>query len=145
MTTSYENDIVAWANEQARLIRAGQLDQLDLMNIAEEIEDVGKSEKRELASRMAVLLTHLLKWQYQPSKQSNSWQRTIKEQRRSIELHLDDVPSLRNSLTNSKWLSGVYSDAVAKAIGETGVDTFPDVLSWSINDVLTEGWFPSEP
>ena len=145
MTTSYENDIVAWANEQARLIRAGQFDQLDLVNIAEEIEDVGKSEKRELASRMAVLLTHLLQWQYQPSKQSNSWQRTIKEQRRSIELHLDDVPSLRNSLANSKWLSGVYSDAVAKAIGETGVDTFPDALPWSIHDVLTEGWFPSVP
>jgi Domain of unknown function DUF29 len=145
MTTSYENDIVAWANEQARLIRAGQFDQLDLVNIAQEIEDVGKSEKRELASRMAVLLTHLFRWQYLPSRQSNSWQRTIKEQRRSIQLHLDDVPSLRNSLTNSKWLSGVYSDAVAKAIGETGVDTFPDALPWSIHDVLTEGWFPSEP
>ena len=143
MTTTYEGDIVAWANEQARLIRAGQLDRLDLMNIAEEIEDVGKSEKRELASRMAVLLTHLLKWHYQPSKQSRSWERTIKEQRRSIHLHLDDVPSLRKSLTNQNWLSGVYSDAVANAINETGEDYFPEALQRSIQDVLTEGWLPS--
>ena len=62
MTTTYETDIIAWANEQAAFIRAGKFDLLDIEHIAEEIEDVGKSEKRELASRMAVLLMHLLKW-----------------------------------------------------------------------------------
>jgi Domain of unknown function DUF29 len=55
------------------------------------------------------------------------------------------VPSLKGILTNEDWVSGVYSDAVAKAIDETGVDAFPELLQWSINDVLTEGWFPSEP
>ena len=63
--TRYEQDIVAWANEQATFVRNKQFDLLDLEHIAEEIEDVGKSEQRELASRMAVLLCHLLKWKYQ--------------------------------------------------------------------------------
>lgn len=73
MKTSYEADVVAWANEQAALLRAGRFDQLDLANIAEEIEDVGKSEKRELASRISVLLAHLLKWKYQPNLRSSSY------------------------------------------------------------------------
>ena len=88
MTTTYENDIIAWAKEQAYLLRSGKLSVLDIEHIAEEIEDVGKSEQRELASRMAVLLAHLLKWQYQPERQSGSWQRAIKEQRRAITLSL---------------------------------------------------------
>ena len=67
MSVAYKQDIVAWANEQAAYIRAGRFDMLDLENIAEEIEDVGKSEQRELESRMAVLIAHLLKWQYQPT------------------------------------------------------------------------------
>src|SRR5260364_115065 len=84
--TLYEQCIVAWANEQAEFIRSGQLDLLDRAHIADEIEDVGKSERRELANRMAVLLAHLLKWQFQPGRRGASWQRTIKEQRRAIAL-----------------------------------------------------------
>jgi len=89
MTMSpYDDDVAAWASEQAALMRAGRSDQLDLEHIAEEIEDVGKSERRELASRMAVLLAHLLEWKYQPERQSNSWCRTIKEQRRALGFHI---------------------------------------------------------
>ena len=84
MKTRYETDVVAWANEQAAFVRAGRLDMMDLENIAEEIEDVGKSEQREISSRMAVLLMHLLKWQYQPGRRGNSWARTIKIQRKSL-------------------------------------------------------------
>ena len=73
MSVAYEKDIVAWANEQASFIRAGRFDLLDLENIAEEIEDVGKSEQRELESRMAVLLAHLLKWEFQPERRGVSW------------------------------------------------------------------------
>lgn len=68
MGTSYEKDVVAWAKEQAALLRAGQFSALDIEHLAEEIEDVGKSEQRELANRMAVLLAHLLKWQCQPER-----------------------------------------------------------------------------
>ena len=84
MNTPYQKDIVAWANEQAAFIRMGKFDQLDLEHLAEEIEDVGKSEQRELESRMSVLFAHLLKWQYQPDRQDGSWTRTIKEQRKGV-------------------------------------------------------------
>jgi len=84
MSTEYVKDVVAWSQEQAALLRAGDFGALDLEHIAEEIEDVGKSEQRELASRMAVVLAHLLKWQFQPDRRGMSWQRTIKEQRRAI-------------------------------------------------------------
>ena len=74
MATTYEKDIVAWATEQAYLLRSGQLSAIDIEHIAEEIEDVGKSEQRELSSRMTVLLAHLLKWQFQPSHRCSSWE-----------------------------------------------------------------------
>lgn len=67
MKTSYDSDVIAWAQEQINLLRSGQFSRLDIEHIAEEIEDVGKSEQRELASRMAILLAHLLKWEYQPA------------------------------------------------------------------------------
>jgi hypothetical protein len=106
-TTRYEDDVAAWANEQAALIRAGRLDQLDLAHIAEEIEDVGKSERRELASRMALLLAHLLEWKYQPERQSNSRRRTIKEQRRALGFHLRQVPSLKPTLSDPDWQDAI--------------------------------------
>ncbi len=143
MTTRYETDIVAWANEQAEFIRNKQFHLLDLAHLAEEIEDVGKSEKRELASRMAVLLAHLLKWHYQPERQSNSWSRTIKTQRIQIALSLQETPSLRTSLTDESWQKRAWADAMDLATKETGLDTFPEVCPWSIADVLTEGWLPA--
>src|SRR5471032_3643024 len=95
MGTTYEEDVVAWASEQAALLRAGKLSSIDIEHIAEEIEDVGKSEQRELASRMAVLLAHLLKWQFQPSRRSKSWKFTIRTQRKEVAYVLDEAPSLR--------------------------------------------------
>ncbi|PMY01382.1 DUF29 domain-containing protein, partial [Pseudomonas sp. GW460-13] len=82
MGTAYEKDVVAWAGEQAALLRGGKLSAIDVRHIADEIEDVGKSEQRELASRMSVLLAHLLKWQFQPSRRSKSWQFNIRTQRK---------------------------------------------------------------
>ncbi len=86
MTTAirYEDDVVTWSTEQARLLREGRFDLLDIAHLAEEIEDVGKSEQRELANRMAVLLANLLKWQRQPTRRGASWQITIRNQRRGI-------------------------------------------------------------
>ena len=98
--TGYNHDVVLWAREQAALLRAGRLAELDIANIAEEIEDVGKAEQRELASRMAVLLMHLLKWAFQPGKRTRSWLLTIKEQRRGVLLALQDTPSLKTMLAN---------------------------------------------
>lgn len=141
-TISYEKDIIAWSNEQVRLIREGRLSELDLANIAEEIADVGKSEKRELVSRMAVLFAHLMKWQYQPEFRGASWARTIKEQRNGIQRALKKTPSLKSDLSDADWVAGAWSDAVALAASETKLDNFPESCPWAIEDVLKEGWLP---
>ncbi|MDD1618071.1 MAG: DUF29 domain-containing protein [Methylococcaceae bacterium] len=141
-TTRYETDIVAWANEQAQLVRAGQFELLDLEHIAEEIEDVGKSEQRELASRMTLLIAHLLKWQFQPERRGRSWQLTIRNQRKAIQLHLKQVPSLKSKLNDVEWMEIVWGDAVYQASIETGLDNFPEACPWSVNDILIDGWMP---
>lgn len=92
-TTSYEKDVLAWSCEQAELLRAGCWPELDMAYIADEIEDMGKSERRELASRAAVLLTHLLQWRFQPDRQVSNWERTIREQRRGIARCLKQAPA----------------------------------------------------
>ena len=145
MNTRYETDVVVWAAEQAQFIRTGRFDQLDLQHLAEEIEDVGKSEQRELASRMAVLLMHLLKWQFQPDRRSNSWAGTIRVQRRQLAIALQGTPSLRVSLNTPDWKELVWGDAVTAAAKETGLelDTFPDACPWLMDDVLQEGWLPA--
>lgn len=141
---SYESDVAAWANQQAALIRSRQFNLLDLEHLAEEIEDVSKSEQRELAHRMAVLLMHLLKWEFQPLRRGNSWLRTIRDQRDDIKDHLDDVPSLRPKISDEKWIRSAYRSAVAKAAKETNIDAdkFPETCPWSMVDVLTDGWLP---
>lgn len=144
MNTRYETDVVAWAYEQAALIRAGRFDQLDLKHIAEEIEDVGKSEQRELASRMSVLLMHLLKWQFQPQKRAMSWTLTIKEQRRLSVRRIAKTPSLSPMLVDPEWIDDIWVDAKALAEKETGIDqgTLPEVCPWAMADALAEGWLP---
>jgi hypothetical protein len=88
----YDRDIVAWAQEQARLLRASRLAELDIEHIAEEIEDVGKSEQRELISRLSILIGHLLKWRYQPERRGASWESTIRTQRNTILRRLRCTP-----------------------------------------------------
>ena len=135
--------MVVWASEQAQLIRSGQFDKLDIEHIADEIEDVGKSEKRELASRMAVLLAHLLKWKFQSTHQGLSWERTIREQRKQVLRKLRETPSLSPLLNELEWVEGVWGDAITQAITETNLSIFPEVCPWSIADVLSENWMPT--
>ncbi|EGV16732.1 DUF29 domain-containing protein [Thiocapsa marina] len=143
-TDLYDADIVAWAEQQAHWLRAGALDRLDLEHLAEEIEDVGKSEQRELASRLSLLLAHLLKWQFQPERRGSSWQRTIREQRRAIKARLDRTPSLKAMLRDATWLDEIWADAVADAVGETGLSAFPENCPWRLTDVLEVDWLPPE-
>lgn len=77
----YETDFYAWTLEQAKLLKQGKLNQLDILNLIEEIESLGKREKQELRNRLGILIGHLLKWEYQSDKRSNSWKATIREQR----------------------------------------------------------------
>ena len=144
MGTAYETDVVAWAQEQAALLRSGQFKGLDIQHIAEEIEDVGKSEQRELANRMAVLLSHLLKWQFQPERRGASWEATIHTQRNSVERRIRKTPSLRTSLADSDWWADAWDDAVVDASRETGLayKAFPETCPWSPEQVMDQGFFP---
>ncbi|MBP1203881.1 hypothetical protein JOD97_001895 [Duganella sp. 1411] len=106
MGTLYEDDVVAWAEQQASLIRARQWSQLDIDNIAEEIEDVGKSDQRALRSHLLILLVHLLKWAYQPSRRSTSWRGTIGTQRTAIDEAVEDSPMwarAKNGSSKAGW------------------------------------------
>lgn len=144
MGTAYKTDVVAWANEQAALLRSGNFSAIDIEHIAEEIEDVGKSEQRELASHMIILLGHLLKWQFQPSHRGASWESTIKAQRKEIEFSLKETPSLKTRLDNSEWLDVVWANAVALAVKETGLESFPDCCIWPMEKIRDSLFFPNE-
>jgi ribosomal protein L29 len=143
MTTAYDKDIVAWAIEQAALLRAGKLTEIDIENIAEEIESVGKSERDELVNRMGVLIAHLLKWRFQPSQRGASWRSTIDEQRRKIARRLKKTPSLRTLvLADADWLEEMWSDGVRFAELETGLPDMPRDWIWSVEQVLDETFWP---
>lgn len=141
---SYDGDIVEWANEQARLLREGQFSKLDIEHIAEEIEDVGKSEKRELESRMAVLLAHLLKWQHQPERRGNSWRNTINEQRNKVSKRIRETPSLKADLQEAEWWSGVWADVLDAAVKETGLlyDAFQERCPWVLEQIMDPDFWP---
>ena len=111
MQALYNRDIVAWVDEQAAFLRSGQFDKLDLPNLAEEIEDVGKSEKRDFACRFAVLLTHLLMWRFQPEIQGRSWESAIKVQRKQIKRRLINTPSLSSDLNDEDFLDDVWGES----------------------------------
>jgi len=142
MATAYETDIVAWANEQAGFIRAKCFDKLDLEHLAEEMEIMGKREKRELASRLSVLLAHLLKWQYQPIRRGSSWERTIRLQRKEIAYELRDIPSLKPLLIQQEWFELVWDKAVSIASNETGLDSFPELCPWTPEQILDLDFWP---
>lgn len=133
---NYEKDFYKWSFHQARLLRSGKLAEADIENIAEEIESMGKSEKRELISRLKVLFISLLKWDYQPSRQSKSWKNTIKVQRMEIYDHLEDNPSLKSKL--DEIMAKAYSRSRIEASTETGLDenTFPDTCPYTFNEAM---------
>jgi Domain of unknown function DUF29 len=138
----YKQDFHAWTVQQADLLRTGKLDCADIDNIAEEIESMGRSEKRELISRLAVLLVHLLKWQLQPAFRGNSWRLTIKEQRRGLQRHLRDNPSLKAILEEA--LLDAYGDARIGAERETGLaaETFPEASPFSFEQAISDDFWP---
>jgi hypothetical protein len=142
--TSYNADVIAWANEQASFIRSGRFDLLDIEHIADEIEDVGKSERRELRSRMAVLLAHLLKWQYQSDRHGSSWQKTIKTQRNEIAECLMETPSLKADIANADWWEKTWADTLTQVTRETGLsfDAFPESCPWNFEQIINPDFWP---
>ncbi|RBP03472.1 uncharacterized protein DUF29 [Roseiarcus fermentans] len=142
----YETDVVLWAQEQARLLREGAFTRLDIEHLADEIEDVGKAEQRELVSRMAVLLAHLLKWRFQPQLRTKSWRDTIDIQRKSVVRRLQATPSLKATLHDPEWQADIWLDALKAAIGETGLDraVFPAASPWTVEQALDPEFWPDE-
>ena len=115
----YDSDFFAWSRQQAELLRAGKLAQADIEHIAEELDSMGRAEKRELISRLSVLVLRLLKRRYQPERQSPSWEASIRVQRNRLADHLDDNPSLKPLLPLA--LASTYRDAALEAVAETGL------------------------
>ncbi len=140
--TVYELDFHAWANEQAALLRAGRLSDIDASHIAEEIEALARSERRELVNRLSVLLLHLLKWSHQPERRGRSWELTIKEQRRQLARHLKNNPSLDPWIDEA--IADAYGDAVLRA--ELEMNLLRDMLPWScpyrFEQVMDEAFWP---
>jgi hypothetical protein len=139
----YETDFYAWANEQAALLRAGRLSEADLANIAEEIESMGKTEKRELVSRLTVLFLHLLKWGRQPHLRGNSWRLLIANARDEIADVFADNPSLKPQ--PGEAMASAYRYARRKAAIETnsGEEAFPAACPWSFETAMDEDFWPA--
>ncbi|MCD6295452.1 MAG: DUF29 domain-containing protein [Deltaproteobacteria bacterium] len=138
----YNSDFHAWTQEQAALLKSGRLSDVDINNLIEEIESMGKNERRELKSRLVILIMHLLKWQMQPERQSNSWKATIETQRFQILELLEDSPSLKREL--EAFVNAAYPKAKRLAILETGLirDSFPPECAYDVDDILREGFYP---
>ena len=138
----YETDFFLWTKEQAAALRAGRLDALDRDNLAEEVESLGRKDRRELESRLTVLVMHLLKWRYQPAERGGSWDSTIRTQRREIHKLLHDSPSLRPALTEA--LAEGYDTARRNASAETllALDALPATCPFALEQVLADEWLP---
>jgi hypothetical protein len=142
--TPYDKDVILWSQEQARLLRAGRFAELDVEHLADEIEDVGKSEKRELARRMAVLLAHLLKWTHQPQMRTNSWRSTVRDQRRRVALAIKETPSLKAVMRDPVWREDTWLDGRAQAQKETGLaaEDLLEVCPWTMDQAAEESFWP---
>jgi hypothetical protein len=139
----YERDYYTWALKQARALKEQRAERLDWENLAEEVEDLAKSERRELRNRFKVLLVHLLKWQFQPNRRSRSWEATIAVQRVEISQHLRDNPGLRPSIP--VLLADAYEPArieVASRLPERAPAQPPPSCPWSFAQLMDDRFRP---
>ncbi|MEA5576014.1 DUF29 domain-containing protein [Anabaena sp. UHCC 0451] len=136
--TLYDQDFYLWTKAIVEQLQENRFNEIDIPNLIEEIESMGRSEKRELKSRLIVLLMHLLKWQYQPEKRSESWRSTITEQRICIEALLEDSPSLQPLLT--EVFADCYEKSRLKASEETGIklNFFPKESPFTLDETLND-------
>ena len=140
----YERDFYAWTQQQVEILSAHRWEDLDLANLIEEIESLGRQQRQELRNRLSIMIAHLLKWQFQPQKRSRSWLATIQIQRLDTMDLLEDNPSLKPYLEEA--LERAYQKAIAIAVKETNLPnkTFPSQCPYILSDILDEGFFPGE-
>lgn len=138
----YDQDFALWIVETLQNLEQRNFEQLDIKNLLGEIEDMGKSQKHALESNLAIILLHLLKWQYQPEKRSNSWKLTLREHRQRLHKALRDSPSLK--VYYLTVLAECYQDGRELAADETGLDltTFPVELPFTSENILDSKFLP---
>lgn len=136
----YDTDFYAWTKRQADLLRTGDFSQVDVTNLIEEVESLGRRERRELRQRLARLLQHLLMWQYLPEKQCGSWKATIREQRDEIASLLEDSPSLVPMIEGTLPYS--YAQGRQWAVDETGILNTPKGIPFELKEVLDTEFLP---
>lgn len=144
LAIEYENNFCAWLERNAALLRQGRISEIDAENIAEELETMGKSQHRELTNRLKILFAHLLKWEFEPDHRSNSWKRTIVEQRQQISQLLETSPSLKHGIDEKA--KKAYRNAVEYAAAETGIPQadFPRACPYSMEQALDRSFYPDE-
>ncbi|AFZ30681.1 protein of unknown function DUF29 [Gloeocapsa sp. PCC 7428] len=142
MSEKYLEDFSSWINQTAQLLRERRWHEIDVPNLIEEVEDLGKSERRGIASQLTRLLLHLLKWQYQPQRRSDSWLDSITDARTQIELAIEDSPSLRSYPVEQ--LEESYQRARRQAAKQTAIEisVFPETCPYPLEMVLSEDWLP---
>lgn len=138
----YDTDRDAWLSEQIEQLRQGRLDALDIPHLIEELEQVNKSNERELESYLIVLLTHLLKWEYQPQNRSGSWSGSIKNSRNRIAKLFKQQKSLSSRVGD--FLPDAYEEAKEWASEETGIKAslFPAECLYNVEQLLDKEWMP---
>jgi hypothetical protein len=146
----YDTDFAAWSDHQAELLRrmgAGDRvnNQVDWENVAEEIETLGRSDRREIRNRLAVICEHLLKWAYQPERRSGSWRGSVIEARQQIASLIEESPSLEAypaTVLNARH--GAYLHGRAKAVAATELGVLPETCPWSIEQLLDDQFWPEQ-
>lgn len=141
---AYESDFYAWTQQQVKFLQEEKWNCLDIPNLIEEIESLGKQQRQELRNRLGILLGHLLKWEFQPSHRSKSWIATIREQRRQVLRLLKESPSLQSYLQEA--IEDAYQSALNLAVSETPLDyeDFPQECPYSKEQILNPE-FPFKP
>ncbi len=141
-TTLYDTDFAQWAEKTAQMLKDGRVSEIDLEHLIEEVEDLSRRERDALYSNLKVIVLHLLKWQFQPHKQTNSWRASMVEHRQRIKRQVKKSPSLQSY--PEEILSECYGDARELASIETGLplDTFPTECLYALIDILTPEFLP---
>ena len=138
----YDQDYYLWIMRTIELLNQKKFSELDLTNLVEEIEDMGKSEKKSITSNLRILLMHLLKYKYQSDKRTNSWLFTIVEHRKRLQEAFKVSPSLRRYY--EEVFLDCYQDARELASAETGlsVEIFSEVCPFTQEEALNPNYLP---
>ena len=141
-TSLYEEDFLLWIEQQMALLRAGRLDRLDLANLIEELESMGRSEKKSVFSNMRVVLVHLLKLQFQPEKATRSWTDSVIEHRARIRDDFATSPSLRRYSRETLLQCYDHARAVTASQTRLPLTAFPETCPYSFEQVLDPEFLP---